>query len=342
MIWSWAAGSSVCSPQARIRSSSDQSTVAAGGVGGGHGVRRDQFGVARRPYRLRGARCPGPTGRRTSPSPPSRCVPMRPAPHGRSDRCVAGSAPVFAEQDRPSPGTRRPRVAGPFGTGPTHVGSSEPTTLPSTVIRIGEPAQIGAVTPPHDTQNQPRREAWRVQRKAVRGRTDAADRVRDAHRDQRRRPRGCPPSRAPGRRPRGRSTDACPRATGHASRCRCRVRQPAGRGRGPTPPRRVACCSATRLAAQFAIAHHAPTCADAMTVLHGSGHRPQHLRERSHRAPPRPGPKSVRPASLNGCVLSWSGLFTDTPVIAPGPLLGLVTLARLDGSGWQITRYQPC
>ena len=47
-------------------------------------------------------------------------------------------------------------------------------------------------------------------------------------------------------------------------------------------------------------------------------------------------------ATLDGCALVWSGLFTGAPIEAPGPLLGLVTLTRLDGYGWQIVNYEPC
>lgn len=94
-------------------------------------------------------------------------------------------------------------------------------------------------------------------------------------------------------------------------------------------------------AAQFAIAHHATTCADAMTTLHRQVTDPETYAD-DLTVPATAWTQAGETATLNGCMLSWSGLFTDMPVIAPGPLLGVVTLARLDGNGWQIASYQPC
>lgn len=98
---------------------------------------------------------------------------------------------------------------------------------------------------------------------------------------------------------------------------------------------------AGQAAAQFAIAHHAATCVDAMTVLHRQVTDPDTYAD-DLTVPATAWTEAGETATLNGCALSWSGLFTDTPVVAPGPQFGLMTLARLDGNGWQITSYQPC
>jgi hypothetical protein len=53
-------------------------------------------------------------------------------------------------------------------------------------------------------------------------------------------------------------------------------------------------------------------------------------------------PHGDAPCDLNSCEVTWSGFFTDSPVVAPGSLPGLLTLVQLDGYGWQIISYQPC
>lgn len=109
-----------------------------------------------------------------------------------------------------------------------------------------------------------------------------------------------------------------------------------------TDAAREGCLLFSDLAAvQFAITHHAVTCIAAMTALHGQVSDPSTYVD-DLTVPTTAWTQAGDTATLNGCALSWSGLFTDTPVVAPGPPLGLVTLVRLDGEGWQITSYQPC
>jgi hypothetical protein len=98
-------------------------------------------------------------------------------------------------------------------------------------------------------------------------------------------------------------------------------------------------------AAQFAAAHHAPTCLAAMTQLHGLVTDPVAYAN-NLTVPDTAWTQLGTTATLNGCALDWSGplsdLTSDTSSPAPGPLPGLWTLTQLDGEGWQITRYESC
>lgn len=96
-----------------------------------------------------------------------------------------------------------------------------------------------------------------------------------------------------------------------------------------------------RAAGQFAAANHAPNCAAAMRRLQ------EQVRDPATYANDLVVPATAwsevgTTASLDGCEVTWSGLFTDAPVVTPGPLPGLMTLAQLDGYGWQVVSYQPC
>jgi hypothetical protein len=47
-------------------------------------------------------------------------------------------------------------------------------------------------------------------------------------------------------------------------------------------------------------------------------------------------------ATVNGCAVTWTGLFIDAPPTPPGPLPGHLTLTRQDDKGWLITDYHRC
>lgn len=94
-------------------------------------------------------------------------------------------------------------------------------------------------------------------------------------------------------------------------------------------------------AAQFAAAQRAPTCLAAMLRLQAQVTDPSTYIS-GLTVPTTAWVQLGTTATVNGCAVNWSALFTDTPVTAPGPLPGLLDLTQLDGAGWQITRYQPC
>lgn len=94
-------------------------------------------------------------------------------------------------------------------------------------------------------------------------------------------------------------------------------------------------------AAQFAATQHAPTCLAAMLRLQAQVTDPSTYIS-GLTVPPTAWVQLGTTATVNGCAVSWTALFTDTPVTAPGPLPGQLSLTQLDGAGWQITHYQPC
>jgi hypothetical protein len=94
-------------------------------------------------------------------------------------------------------------------------------------------------------------------------------------------------------------------------------------------------------AAQFAAAHDAPSCMAAMLRLQAQVNDPSTYSS-GLTVPQTAWVQLGTTATVNGCAVTWSALFTDTSVTAPGPLPGLLGLTQLDGSGWQITSYQPC
>jgi hypothetical protein len=98
-------------------------------------------------------------------------------------------------------------------------------------------------------------------------------------------------------------------------------------------------------AAQFAAARHASSCIAAMTQLQGLVTDPATYAN-DLTVPYTAWAVIGTTATLNGCVLDWSGPLSDpssdVPSLAPGPLPGVWTLSQLDGEGWQITHYQPC
>lgn len=94
-------------------------------------------------------------------------------------------------------------------------------------------------------------------------------------------------------------------------------------------------------AAQFAAVYRAQNCVAAMQHLHDLVTDPgAYANDLS--VPDTAWTQIGTSATLNGCALNWSGLLSDEPSPAPGPLPGLWTLTQVDGEGWQITRYQPC
>jgi hypothetical protein len=46
--------------------------------------------------------------------------------------------------------------------------------------------------------------------------------------------------------------------------------------------------------------------------------------------------------SIDGCAVTWNGLFVEEPLTSPGPRPGHLTLTRQDSMGWLITGYQGC
>jgi hypothetical protein len=46
--------------------------------------------------------------------------------------------------------------------------------------------------------------------------------------------------------------------------------------------------------------------------------------------------------TVNGCAVTWTGLFTEEPATPPGPLIGHLILTRQDDKGWLITSYHGC
>lgn len=97
----------------------------------------------------------------------------------------------------------------------------------------------------------------------------------------------------------------------------------------------------TPAAVQFAIAYRVRTCQEAMNLLHDQVTDPGTYAD-DLTVPATAWAQFGATATVNGCAASWSGLFTDTPVTAPGPLPGQMAVRRLDGYGWQITSYEPC
>lgn len=94
-------------------------------------------------------------------------------------------------------------------------------------------------------------------------------------------------------------------------------------------------------AAQFAAAQHTPTCAAAMLRLQTQVTDPSTYIS-GLTVPATAWVQLGTTATVNGCAVSWTALFTDTPTAAPGPLLGQLSLIQVDGAGWQITHYRPC
>lgn len=97
----------------------------------------------------------------------------------------------------------------------------------------------------------------------------------------------------------------------------------------------------TQAARQFAFAGRQPTCVTAMRQLE------QQVSDADTYANDVTVPTiawtQVGPtATVNGCDLTWSDLFTEAPVRLPGPRPGLMILHQLYGSGWQISGYRPC
>jgi hypothetical protein len=94
-------------------------------------------------------------------------------------------------------------------------------------------------------------------------------------------------------------------------------------------------------ASQLAAANHAPNCPVAMRLLQ------EQVTDSATYAndvtvPATAWSEAGTIATVNGCEVTWSGLFADPPVVAPGPLPGRMTVAQLDGYGWQVVGYQPC
>lgn len=94
-------------------------------------------------------------------------------------------------------------------------------------------------------------------------------------------------------------------------------------------------------AAHFAAVNDAPTCVTAMLVLQHQVSDPSTY-SAGLTVPDTAWVQLGDTATVNGCALSWTALFTDASVTPPGPAPGMLTLTRLDNYGWQIANYQPC
>lgn len=110
---------------------------------------------------------------------------------------------------------------------------------------------------------------------------------------------------------------------------------------GPTAAQAGCLLFTGQAAVQFAAAQDAPTCQAAMLRLQTQVTDPSTYIS-GLTVPPTAWVQLGTTATVNGCAVSWSELFTDTPVTTPGPLPGLLNLTQLDGAGWQITHYEPC